>query len=58
MKRRRVQKDKKTKIPKKYLTGLSGRRRSKRAKLIKKVSAIYKKGGYIPVELLRRRTRA
>ncbi len=58
MRRRKVPKDKKTKIPKKYLFGLSGSKRTKRAKLIKKVSAIYKSGGFIPRDLLRRRTKA
>ncbi len=58
MSRRKVPKDKKTKIPKKYLSGLKGSRRTRRARLIKKVSAIYKAGGFIPRDLLRRRTKA
>ena len=58
MSRRKVIKDKKTKIPKKYLSGLKGSKRKRRARLIKKVSAIYKSGGFIPRDLLRRRTKA
>ena len=57
-KRRNVPKDKKTGIPKKYLSGLKGSKRTRRAKLIKKVASIYKSGGFIPRSLLRSRTRA
>ena len=48
MKRRKVPKDKKTKIPKKYLSGLKGGKRSARASLIKAMSEAYKKGQRIP----------
>ena len=58
MKRRRVPKDKKTKIPKKYLSGLKGGKRSARANLIKAMSEAYKSGARIPRSLLRRRNRA
>jgi|TARA_E500000331_G_scaffold117764_1_gene114932 hypothetical protein len=47
-KRRKVAKDKKTKIPKKYLSGLKGAKRSSRASLIKAMSEAYKKGLRIP----------
>jgi len=47
-KRRKVAKDKKTKIPKKYLSGLKGAKRSSRANLIKAMSEAYKKGLRIP----------
>ena len=57
-KRKRVPKDKKSGLPKKYLTGLKGSKRTRRARLIKRVSSIYKSGGYIPPSLLRSRTRA
>ena len=57
-KRRNVPKDKKTGIPKKYLSGLKGSKRARRARLIKKVASIYKSGGFIPRSLLRSRTRA
>ena len=43
-KRRLVPKDKKTGIPKKYLSGLKGAKRSRRAKLIKSMSAAYRSG--------------
>ena len=55
MKRRRVPKDKKTKIPKKYLSGLKGRKRSARASLIKSMSALYKSGARIPASMFRAR---
>ena len=57
-KRRNVPKEKKTGVPKKYLSGLKGSNRTRRARLIKKVASIYKSGGFIPRSLLRSRTRA
>ena len=57
-KRRKVPKDKKSGVPKKYLSGLRGAKRSRRANLIKKVASLYKSGRRIPRELLRARTRA
>tara|TARA_R100001480_G_scaffold63509_2_gene75832 strand:+ start:919 stop:1101 length:183 start_codon:yes stop_codon:yes gene_type:complete len=56
-KKKKVKKDKKTKIPSKYLAGLSGSKRSSRASLLKRMSSIYKSGGRIPMSLLRRRTK-
>ena len=56
-KRRLVPKDKRTGIPKKYLSGLKGAKRSARASLLKQVSALYKAGVRIPSSLLRRRNR-
>ena len=55
MKRRRVSKDKKTKIPKKYLSGLKGGKRSARANLIKSMSALYKSGARIPASMFKAR---
>ena len=55
---RKVPKDKKTKVPKKYLSGLKGSKRTKRANLIKQVSSLYKSGARIPLSLLRTRTKA
>ena len=55
---RRVPKDKETNIPKKYLSGLKGSRKRRRASLLKQVSSLYKSGGKIPLSLLRRRTKA
>lgn len=57
-KRRKVPKDKKTGVPKKYLSGLRGAKRSRRANLIKRVASLYRSGRRIPRELLRARTRA
>ena len=51
-------KRKKTKVSAKYLAGLTGKKRTRRANLIRKVSSIYKSGGYIPMALLKRRTKA
>ena len=56
-KRRKVAKDKKTKIPKKYLSGLKGGKRSSRASLIKRMSAIYKSGGRIPRSMFKARVK-
>jgi septal ring factor EnvC (AmiA/AmiB activator) len=55
-KKRKTPKDKKTKIPKKYLSGLKGAKRNQRASLIKQVSSLYKSGARIPLALLKRRT--
>ena len=55
---RRVARDKKTKVPKKYLSGLKGTKRTRRANLIKQVSSLYKSGARIPLSLLRSRTKA
>ena len=55
---RRVPKDKKTKVPKKYLSGLKGAKRARRASLIKRVSALYKAGKRIPMSLLKARTKS
>ena len=57
-KRRKVPKDKKTKIPKKYLSGLKGGKRSARASLIKAMSEAYKKGQRIPRSMFRARARS
>ena len=57
MKRRRVPKDKKTKIPKKYLSGLKGGKRSARANLIKAMASAYKSGARIPKSMSKARVR-
>ena len=57
-KRRKVPKDKKSGVPKKYLSGLKGAKRSRRANLIKRVGSLYRSGRRIPRGLLRARTRA
>ena len=55
---RKVPRDKDTDVPKKYLSGLKGAKKTRRANLIKRVSSIYKSGGFIPRGLLRSRTKA
>ena len=55
---RKPPKDKKTGLPKKYLSGLKGAKRTRRASLIKRVSSLYKSGKRIPRALLKARTRA
>ena len=54
---RRVAKDKKTGLPKKYLSGLKGRKRAKRARLIKKMAMLYKQGKRIPKKLFEERSK-
>ena len=55
---RKPPKDKKTGLPKKYLSGLKGAKRTRRASLIKRVSNLYKAGKRIPMRLLKARTKA
>ena len=57
-KRRKPPKDKKSGLPKKYLSGLKGTKRTRRASLIKRVSNLYKAGKRIPKNLLKSRTKA
>jgi len=57
MKRRRVARDKKTKVPKKYLTGLSRSQKDKRAKLLKRMAKLYKSGAIIPRSMFKARVR-
>lgn len=52
---RRVPKDKRTKIPKKYLSGLKGSQRTETARLIKQISNLAKAGKRIPQSLIDRR---
>ena len=54
-KRRKVPKDKDSGLPKKYLSGLKGSKRSARASLIKSMSALYKSGARIPASMFRAR---
>nr|BAR32090.1 hypothetical protein [uncultured Mediterranean phage uvMED] len=57
MKNRKVPKDKKLKIPKKYLSGLKGSKRLSRAKLLKAMSKLYKSGGVIPRSMFKARVK-
>ena len=54
-KRKKVPKDKDSGLPKKYLSGLKGSKRSARASLIKSMSALYKSGARIPASMFRAR---
>ena len=56
-KKRKVAKDKKTKIPKKYLSGLKGKKRSSRAKLLRRMSKLYKSGATIPMSMFKARVK-
>lgn len=57
MARRRVPKDKKTKIPKKYLAGTKGSKRAQLARVIKRIKKLYKAGKRVPRSLIRTRIR-
>ena len=56
-KRKRVARDKETDLPKKYLSGLKGSKRSARASLIKTMSSLYKSGARIPKSMFKARVR-
>jgi len=56
-KRRKVQRDKDTDLPKKYLSGLKGSKRSARASLLKSMSALYKSGARIPRSMFKARVK-
>lgn len=56
-KRRKVAKDKKTNIPKKYLSGLKGSKRSTRATLLKQMARMYRAGMRIPVSMFKARVK-
>ncbi len=55
-KRRKVPKDK-SGLPKKYLSGLTGSKRSARASLLKSMSSLYKSGARIPKSMFKARVR-
>ena len=54
-KKRGPAKDKKTKLPKKYLSGTKGTKRTELASLIKRISKLYKEGKTVPRSLIKRR---
>lgn len=56
-KRRKVAKDKKTGVNKKYLSGTAGSRRAKLASVLKRISRLYKQGKRVPKSLLAERQR-
>jgi hypothetical protein len=55
--KRKVPKDKKSGLPKKYLSGLKGSKRSKRVSLLSRIAKLYKAGKQIPMRLLKQRTK-
>lgn len=57
VKNRKVIKDKSTKLPKAYLSGLKGSARAKRASLIKTMSNMYKSGQRIPKSMFKARVK-
>jgi hypothetical protein len=54
-KRRKVPKDKKSGVPKKYLSGTAGAARTELSSLIKRISKLAKEGKNIPSSLIKRR---
>ena len=56
-KRRKVAKDKKTGVNKKYLSGTAGSRRAKLASVLKRIARLYKEGKRVPKTLLAERQR-
>tara|TARA_Y100001937_G_scaffold87194_1_gene117995 strand:+ start:229 stop:435 length:207 start_codon:yes stop_codon:yes gene_type:complete len=52
---RRVSKDKKSGLAKKYLSGVRGNKRSELARVIKKMDRLYKAGKRIPKSLMDKR---
>jgi hypothetical protein len=56
-KRRKVARDKKLDVQNKYLEGLTGRKRTARANLIKKMDKLYKSGRRIPRSLFKARVK-
>ena len=55
VKRRRVPKDKKSTVPKKYLSGVKGSKRVQLANLIKRIGKMARSGQRIPQSLINRR---
>tara|TARA_R100001510_G_C7519934_1_gene115886 strand:- start:419 stop:607 length:189 start_codon:yes stop_codon:yes gene_type:complete len=55
--RRRVARDKKLDVQKKYLEGLTGAKRTARANLIKSMDKLYKSGARIPRSMFRSRVK-
>ena len=56
-KRRSVPKDRKTKLPKKYLGSTSGARRDRLAAVLRRISKLYKEGKTVPRSLIKERIR-
>jgi hypothetical protein len=56
-KTRRVPKDKATGLPKKYLSGVTGTKRSQLSSVMKQIQTLYRQGKTIPQSLINRRVR-
>jgi hypothetical protein len=56
-KRKRVPKDKKSRVPKKYLAGTKGSKRTKLASVIKRIAKLYREGKTVPRSLIQQRIR-
>ena len=56
-KRRKVPKDKRSRVPKKYLSGTKGSRRSQLANVIKRIAKLYREGKVVPQSLIKERMR-
>ena len=56
-KSKRVPKDKRSKVPKKYLSGTKGTKRSRLAAVIKRIAKLYREGKRVPKSLLAERMR-
>tara|TARA_Y100000389_G_scaffold26225_1_gene22584 strand:+ start:199 stop:417 length:219 start_codon:yes stop_codon:yes gene_type:complete len=54
-KRKGPPKDKKTRIPKKYLSGTKGSKRAELARAIKRIAKLYKEGKTVPRSLIKKR---
>ncbi len=55
--KRKVAKDKRSKVPKKYLSGTKGSRRTRLAAVIKRIAKLYREGKSVPKALLEERMR-
>ena len=55
--KRKVPKDKRSKVPKKYLSGTKGTKRTQLANVIKRIAKLYKEGKTVPKSLLAQRMR-
>lgn len=57
MKKRRVPKDKSSGIPKKYLSGVTGSKRTQLSSVLKRIATLYRSGKRIPQSLIDTRMR-
>ena len=57
MAKKRVPKDRKSKLPKKYLGATRGSKRTRLAAVLKRIKKLYKEGKTVPKSLLQERVR-